>query len=198
MNAEDVEVLGNEVLSDDFVRLTRYQLRHRRFDGSRSDSLSREVIDRGPVVAVLPVDLARREIVLVEQFRPGAYFAGESAPWLIECIAGLVEPKESTTEVAKREAFEEAGCVLEEVHFVMRVLSSPGASTECADLFWAPMSTVGVGGVHGLAAEGEDIRVHVVSVDEAFSWLKSGRIINAKAVILLQWLEATIDRLASK
>ncbi|MEM7253837.1 MAG: hypothetical protein AAF493_20655, partial [Pseudomonadota bacterium] len=46
----------------------------------------------------------------------------------------------------------------------------------------------GVGGTYGLVEEGEDIRVHAVSFDEALAWLQSGRIINAKTVILLQWL----------
>ena len=44
-----------------------------------------------------------------------------------------------------------------------------------------------VGGVHGLAHEGEDIRVHVVSADTLFEWLDSGRIDNAMAIIAVQW-----------
>ena len=43
-------------------------------------------------------------------------------------------------------------------------------------------------GLHGLADEGEDIRVHVVSREQAYSWLKEGRIDNAASVIALQWL----------
>ena len=43
-------------------------------------------------------------------------------------------------------------------------------------------------GLHGLAAEGEAIRVHVVSREQAYAWLKEGRIDNAASVIALQWL----------
>ncbi|MEM7252999.1 MAG: NUDIX domain-containing protein, partial [Pseudomonadota bacterium] len=134
MNQDDVKVIEKHSLSAGFAPVDRYHLQHRRFDGSMSATLEREVMDRGPVVAVLPIDWSRRELVLVEQFRPGAFFArgarptGELpdiavTPWLIECIAGLVEPGESALEVARREAKEEAGCELGDIQFVARVLS---------------------------------------------------------------------------
>ena len=46
----------------------------------------------------------------------------------------------------------------------------------------------GVGGVHGLAEEGEDIRVHVWSLEDALQAVKDGRIDNAASIIALQWL----------
>ena len=44
------------------------------------------------------------------------------------------------------------------------------------------------GGVHGLAEEGEDIRVHVWPLEDALQAVKDGRIDNAASIIALQWL----------
>ena len=44
--------------------------------------------------------------------------------------------------------------------------------------------------VHGLKTEGEDIRVLVVDVEEALAMLDQRRIINATAIIPLQWFRA--------
>lgn len=40
----------------------------------------------------------------------------------------------------------------------------------------------------GLAEEGEDIRVHVWSLEEALGAVSDGRIDNAASIIALQWL----------
>ncbi|MEB0027063.1 ADP-ribose diphosphatase, partial [Pseudomonas sp. MH9.2] len=43
-------------------------------------------------------------------------------------------------------------------------------------------------GLHGLEAEGEDIRVTVWSLDDALQAVRDGRIFNAATLIALQWL----------
>ena len=55
-------------------------------------------------------------------------------------------------------------------------------------LFCGRVDSEGVGGLHGLAEEGEDIRVTVVPVPEAVALLDAGRIVNAKTIIALQWI----------
>jgi ADP-ribose pyrophosphatase len=44
-------------------------------------------------------------------------------------------------------------------------------------------------GIHGLADENEDIRVHVVSREQAYQWVDEGKIDTAASVIALQWLQ---------
>ena len=44
-------------------------------------------------------------------------------------------------------------------------------------------------GVHGLAEENEDIKVHVVSREQAYKWVEEGVINNAASIIALQWLQ---------
>jgi len=184
---EDVTVDHCDRAFDGYFKIDRYDLRHRRFDGSVSDSLSREVLERGHVVAVLPIDLQRNRIVLVEQFRAGAY-AANWQPWLLECIAGIIEDGENNAEVAQRESLEEAGCVVNGLVPIHQFLSSPGASSETVVLYAAATDSAQTGGLHGLIEEGEDIRVHVIDIDEAIELLDAGRIVSAKTIIALQWL----------
>jgi len=193
---EDVTVDHCERVFDGYFKVDRYRLRHQRFDGSESEMLSREVLERGHVVAVLPVDLKRNCIVLVEQFRTGAY-AANWQPWLLECIAGIIEDGERNAEVARRESLEEAGCVINGLVPIHRFLSSPGASSETVVLYAATTDSAQVGGLHGLIEEGEDIRVHVIDIDEAVRLLDSGRIVSAKTVIALQWLARNRSDLAT-
>ena len=51
-----VEVLGKEVVYDGYFRLDRYRLRHRQFAGGFGPVVTRELLERGRVAAVLPVD----------------------------------------------------------------------------------------------------------------------------------------------
>ena len=186
-NRNDVEMIDREVVHDGFFRLDRYRLRHRQFAGGLGPVLTREILERGKVAAVLPVDPARDRVVLIEQFRPGAWGA-DWDPWLLECVAGVIEPGETPEALARREALEEAGCVITDLVPIATFLTSPGATTETVRLFCGRVDSEGVGGLHGLAGEGEDIRASVVAVDDAVTLLDEGRIVNAKTIIALQWI----------
>ena len=56
---EDVVPIGRKVVYDGYFRLDRYRLRHRQFAGGMGPVLTREILERGRVVATLPVDPAR-------------------------------------------------------------------------------------------------------------------------------------------
>ena len=53
-------------------------------------------------------------------------------------------------------------------------------------------------GIHGVATEGEDIRVFVVSATEAFLMLDSQKIYNSMTIIALQWLKVNRDIVRKK
>jgi ADP-ribose pyrophosphatase len=95
---------------DGYLKVDRYELSHELYCGDWSQTLVREVMDRGEVAAILPFDPIRQEVVLIEQFRVGAWAASWQEPWLLECVAGVMHEGESAGEVAIREAREETGC----------------------------------------------------------------------------------------
>ena len=156
--------------------------------------MTREVFERGDAVAVLPWDLETDSLILVEQFRPGA-IRQEDSPWMLELIAGVVEPGEADTEVAHREAKEEAGCELDRLHLIATFYPSAGACSEQIRAFVGRVVTAGVGEVHGLAEEHEDLLVHSVPREEAFRLLDSDGINNGHTLIALQWLARHGDAL---
>lgn len=197
MNKDDVELIEKQTAFRGYFRIDRLRLRFPLYEGGMSREVDREVLERGQVAAVLLVDPDRDCVVLIEQFRPGPYAAGEQ-PWLIETVAGVIEGRESAEEMARREAREEANCEITDLFPIMRFFTSPGASTESVALFCGRVDSTDAGGVHGLEEEGEDIRVLVVPVMEALSLLHEGKIVNAKTIIALQWLASNYDKVKKR
>ncbi len=191
---DKVQLDSRDVAYQGFFRLARYTLRHATFSGGWSETLTREVFERGHAVAVLPYDPERERIVFIDQFRPGAYAAGME-PWLTEIPAGIAHEGESKAEVARRETSEETGCTVYELEPIQRYLVSPGGTSESVELYCGRVDTRNVGGLHGLASENEDIRVFTLPAGEAKRRVLEGEISNAATLIALQWFALNHDRL---
>jgi ADP-ribose pyrophosphatase len=170
-----------------YFHIDRYRLRHALFAGGEGAPITRELLERGHAVAVLPYDPVRDAVVLIEQFRVGALGAG-MGPWLLEVVAGIIDDGEEAATVAERETHEESGCRVTALEPVQTWLSSPGCTSETVALFVARVDAGTVAGVHGLADEGEDIRPLVMPVAEFFDLMRAGRLDNATILIAAQWL----------
>lgn len=192
MQRDDVEVIAREACFSGFYKLDRLRLRHRQFAGGMGPTLTRELFVRHDAVCVLPYDPQRDCVVLIEQFRVGA-LDKSSNPWLLELVAGLIDKDEEPEEVARREAIEEANLQLTSLWPITQYYTSPGGSDERVHLFVGRCSSEGAGGVHGLAEEGEDIRVQVMPLEDALAAVRDGRIDNAASIIALQWLALNRD-----
>ncbi|MDO6445564.1 NUDIX domain-containing protein [Colwellia sp. 1_MG-2023] len=186
---QDVELKERVRKYAGFFNLDQYVIQHKLFSGRTSDVIQREIFERGDAVVLIPYDPVLDQVVLIEQFRPGALRAGDT-PWMLEFIAGMFEEGEQPVDVAIREAKEEANLDVEakNVTKVMKYLSSPGGMSEAIYLYLATVDSRNVGGVYGLEEEGEDILVHVVKRTQALELLSQGKIANAATVIGLQWL----------
>lgn len=184
---EDVEILEKATPYQGYFRVDRYRLRHRLFAGGWGRPVEREVFERGHSVALLPYDPARDEVILIEQFRMGPYAAG-GKPWLLEIVAGIIEPGETAEDVARREAIEEAGCAIADIVPVGGFYVSPGGTSEYVRILCGRVDSASAGGVHGLADEGEDIRVAVMGFDAATAALEGGLVESSSAFAALQWL----------
>lgn len=161
-----------------------------------SPVLSREIVERGDVAAVLLYDPRLDRVVMIEQFRVGAM--GDSrGPWLLEIVAGLIEPGETPEDVARREAIEEAGCAIQTLEPITRFYATPAKSSERSYLYCGLVDAANAGGVHGLVHEGEDIRVVPLAAEEALALVDDGTINSAWPIIALQWLARHRERLRS-
>ncbi len=188
-NVKDVEIIGRKELYHDFFRAEKITLKHKQFKTDDfGEPFTREILYRGAAVGVLLFDPQQDQIALIEQFRIGAMNEPEG-PWCLEIVAGMIEPGETPEDVAHRELIEEAGVTNAELIFIGDYLASPGGSDEKMSLYCGLCDLSEVGGIHGLADEHEDIKVHTFDATEVFTHLYNGRIGNPAALISLQWLQ---------
>ncbi len=192
---KDVVNLTKRVLYKGFFSLLEYRFQYRKFDGSLSNTVSREILERGHAVVLLAYDVKLDQVVLIEQIRIAAIETQQS-PWILELIAGMVDHEgESLEEVARREAKEEAGIDIGRCKPIINYLASPGGLTEQLHIFVGETDATKAKGIHGLADENEDIKVHVVTREQAYQWVESGLINNAASIIALQWLQLNYQTL---
>lgn len=153
----------------------------------------RDVVRAGKVVAVLPIDPVRNEVVLIRQFRLPAHLAnGRGA--LIETVAGRVEPAEESAETARRECVEEIGVQPVGLIELFTYLSSPGLTDEEVTVFLAAIDASLV--PERTDAGGEQIRTMRVPIDAAINALTLGTMRNGPLVIALQWVALNRGRVA--
>jgi len=93
-----------------FFRVRRYQVAYESFRGGMLENIERECLGgTHHVVAALPYDPEREELILVEQFRIGAMVAGAN-PWQYEIVAGFMDADDPSPEASiQRELEEEIG-----------------------------------------------------------------------------------------
>ena len=197
MPGEKVELLERTVVFQGYFRMASYLFRHSLYRGGQSGEFSREVFERGQAAAVLPYDPVRDEVVLIRQFRAGTFAAGRH-PWCWEIVAGMIEEGETAEDVARREAVEEASVQILDLVPLYSLVLSPGACSETCNIFLGRIDATGVGGIHGLESENEDILVKTMPFAEARALLARDEIDNSAAVIALQWLALHRDELRSR
>ncbi len=202
MTFDDVEILEQQTAFQGYFRVDRYRLRHRLFAGGWGQPMQREIFERGHAVAAVLYDPARDQMVLIEQFRPGAFIAaqephlaGAFTPWLIEIVAGIIDEGETPDAVIRREAVEEAGCHIRHLEPIGPILATPGGSSETIMLYLGLVDAPAEAGVFGLDEEHEDIRVLIASPDDVWKWMDAGRIVNGPALVGLQWFRIHQQRL---
>lgn len=101
----------------------------------------------------------------------------------------MIEEGETKEDVARRESSEEAGIDVKRCKQVLSYLASPGGTSERLFVMVGEVDATTAKGIHGLPQENEDIKVHVVSREQAYRWVELGIIDNAASVISIQWLQ---------
>ena len=180
-----VRIIDTTVLSNDW-----YVLKKTTFDFLRRDGVwqrqSRETYDRGNGATILLFSRDQRTVVLTRQFRLPAFVNGHDG-MMIEAAAGLLD-NASPEERIRAEAEEETGYRVDNVQKVFEAYMSPGSVTEKLHFFIAEYDAstrVGHGG--GVEAEGEDLEVIELTLDDALRAVRRGEIVDAKTIMLLQF-----------
>jgi len=183
--AEMVRIKEVQTLSDSWyvLKKTRFELRRR--NGTWQE-LTRETYDRGNGSTILLYNLARRTVILTRQFRYPAFVNGHSG-MLIEAPAGLLD-EASPADRIRAEAEEETGFRIFDVKQIFEAFMSPGSVTERLYFFVAAYDSehrLSAGG--GNEAEGEDIEVLEMTIDDAMDAIARGEIQDGKTIMLLQY-----------
>ena len=179
-----------------FFALTEVDMAFPRYDGSLSETVTRAALVGGDAVTVLPYDPVRDCVLIIEQFRFGPYMREDPRPWLLEPIAGRIDPGETPEDAVHREAMEEAGLRFSRLESISNYYPSPGTLTEylytyvgIADL---PDTAARVG---GLETEAEDIKGRVMAFERLMALVASGEANNGPLILSAYWLGLNRDRL---
>ena len=133
--AKAARIVRDTVLATGRFDLTRTEIEVTEEDGS-TRTLTHEVYRHGKAAAVLLYDAQRRVVMLVKQFRAGAYLS-DGALATIEVCAGMLDGDEPEV-CAIREALEETGVAVREPRHAFDAYMSPGGMSEKIACFVAP------------------------------------------------------------
>ena len=186
----DVVIAGREVLAPGFRPYERVRARR-----ANEDAQTRDLLRAGAAVAVLPIDLARGEVVLIRQFRVAAHLANGKGD-LVEIVAGHVEANETPLATARRECVEEIGVAPDVLVELFSYLTSPGLIDEEITLFLGIVDAARVPASPPAAAEHEASALLRVPIDATLAALATGAVRNGPLIVALQWLALNRGRLA--
>jgi nudix-type nucleoside diphosphatase (YffH/AdpP family) len=186
MDGQTVQVRDVETISHNKGRLISVSYEQRRRDGD-PQRRKREIYDNGNSAVVLPYDADRQTVLLTRQLRIPV-FLQDGSERTVEACAGKLDGENAERRIAK-EMQEELGYKITKVQRLFELYVSPAAIMEKIVFFtcaYSPADKVSEGG--GLKGEGEDIEVVETRLQEAAVMIATGEIVDAKTVVLIQYL----------
>lgn len=137
----------------------------------------REIVEHRGAVGILAIE--NNEIILIKQYRKAV------EDFLFEIPAGKLELNEDPLDCANRELIEETGYCPNKIEKLTEFYTSPGFSNEKIYLYKATeLKQVG-----NKLDEDEFIDVIRLSLDDAKEMIKQNKIVDAKTLIAILYLE---------
>ena len=184
--SSNFKVTNKKNLYDGFFKMNEVSLKYKKYDGSWSNEIKRELFGGAQVSAVLPYDPIKKEIVLIQQFRPGT-ISRNTNNYLKEIVAGIIDPGESPEIAAKRECLEETGYKIKKLTSIQGYYPAPGSSESFYHLFLGEVDSKNGKKIMGLDTENEDILVESFNINQVKKMMQSGELINGLSLIAIQW-----------
>ena len=186
MNNSRVKINTIKNLSDDWYILDKvnfdYQLKNNTWQNQ-----NRECYNRGNGAAILLYNQEQKTVILTKQFRMPTYLNGNDDGMMIEVCAGLLDGDNPITCI-KKEVEEETGYKIHTPKKILEVYMSPGAVTEKIHYFVATYdATMKVSEGGGKEQETEEIEVLEMSFNKALTMIDTGKIEDAKTILLLHY-----------
>lgn len=187
---KDFEIISEHKNFENYIEVYSTKYRFKKFDGTWSNIVTRVRVDKQEASAVLIVNPDQGTVLLIEQARHCVIGSKVKSPWLLDTVAGVVENGDTPEETAFRESKEEAGVDLESIRFIGKYFASCGYSNEVTHVYCGiTRQNLPDNEVHGLLEENEDIKTHVLGIDDAINLLNlENTVLPASITIALQWL----------
>ena len=180
------KIINKKNIYDGFFKMHEVTLKYQKYDGSWTNNIKRELFGGVQVSAVLPYDPIKKEIVLIQQFRPGT-ISKNFNNFLYEIVAGIIDKGESPETTAKRECIEETGCKIKSILPIQGYFPAPGSSESYYHLFLGEVEAFEGSRTMGLENENEDILVKCYNFNKVKEMLQNKEIVNGITLIALQW-----------
>ena len=184
--ASKFKIINKKNLYKGFFELNEITLKYRKHNGEWSKNIKRELFGGAQVSATLPYDPIKKEIILIQQFRPGTV-SNNLDNYLYEIPAGIIDIGETPKIAAKRECLEETGCKVKKLIPIQGYFPAPGSSESFYNLYLAEINTFEGSRIMGVEKENEDILVKSYKISQIKEKMNSGVIINGLTLIALQW-----------
>ena len=159
------KIIRKKNLYKGFFSMNEVTLKYKKYNGNWSNEVKRELFGGAQVSAVLPYDPKKKEIVLIQQFRPGT-ISKHLNNYLDEIVAGIIDDGETPETTARRECLEETGCKVTKLLPIQGYFPAPGSSESFYHLFLAEIDAFKGTRIMGLDNENEDILVKSYKVEE--------------------------------
>lgn len=143
----------------------------------------RDIVRPPDAVAIVPIGDDGR-IYLVRQYRPAIRRA------IYEIPAGIIDPGERPTTTARRECEEEIGLRPRRLLKLCTFYSAVGFSTGSIRLFLAQGLMAGRDRRHDPT---EFLQVHAIPFEQAYQWVLSHKIVDAKSIVGILWAKQRLD-----
>ena len=149
------KILDRKVVYDGYFDFQDVTFLQTTFVGGMSRPIERVVLNIGEIAAGLIVKRQERRVVLIEQLRLPVLEHADG--WLIQVVAGRIDPGESAEQAFRRETLEEAGYEVENIQNIHRFYPASGTLAEHMTLFCADAGAKMNNG--GGTDDDDDIRV---------------------------------------
>jgi nudix-type nucleoside diphosphatase (YffH/AdpP family) len=186
-DSSKVRIRDTRTLAENKGKLTSVTF-EQRMRGGEWRERKREVYENGNSAVVLPYDAERNTVLLTRQLRL-PIFLQDGMESTVEACAGKLDGEDAETRI-KKEMEEELGYRVAKLDRLFELYVSPGTVMEKVAFFicaYSPADKVSEGG--GLAEEGEDVEVIETTLEQAVEMIGNGEIIDAKTVVLVQFLQ---------
>lgn len=191
MDGKTIHICDVETIAHDKGKLLNVSYEQRRRDGEQQRR-KREIYDNGNSAVILPYDPDHKTVLLTRQLRLPV-FLQDGTERTVEACAGKLDGEKAEQRIVK-EMQEELGYRIAKVQPLFELYVSPAAVMEKISFFtcaYSPADKVSDGG--GLKEEGEDIDVVEVTLEKAAAMIATGEIVDAKTVVLVQYLSSRVQ-----